>query len=393
MDAILDQGDGVLLVLLDLSSAFDTIDHGILLKRLERDIGIRGNALKWIKSYLQDRQQLLTIGNATSEASPLTTGVPQGSVLGPLLFSLYVLPLKEIIARHSIQRHHYADDTQLYTRLRIQNDHPLSMHEDIRKMEECLQEIRIWMKENKLKLNESKTELLIITTKSKREKVADITLKVGEDSIKPSLSVRNLGSWIDDTLSMGTQVRNTAKTGYHHIRNIGRIRKNLDDETCAKVINATVTSRQDYHNALLAGSYQCTIRPLQRLQNTAARLLTGTRRSEHITPVLSDLHWLPIRERIDFKLLVMIHNALHNQDAPRYLKEMFTRYMPARNSRAMNDPWTLVINRTMRHEGDRCAMNLGPSLWNTLPRELRGPIPTERFKRDLKTFLFNRAFS
>jgi hypothetical protein len=393
MDAILDQGDGVLLVLLDLSSAFDTIDHGILLKRLEREIGIRGNALTWIKSYLEDRHQRVTIGNTASENSPLTTGVPQGSVLGPLLFSLYVLPLKEIITKHAIKRHHYADDTQLYTRLRIQNNHPDNMQEDIKRMEKCLQEIRSWMKKNMLKLNESKTELLIITTKSKKDKVADVTLKVGEDSIKASPCVRDLGSWLDDTLSMRTQVQNTVKAGYYHLRTIGRIRKNLDDDTCAKIINATVTSRQDYHNALLAGSYQCITEPLQRLQNNAARLLTGARRSEHITPVLSELHWLPIKERIDFKLLVMIHHALHNQDAPSYMKEMFQRYTPNRCTRATDDPWTIVINRTMRHEGDRCGMNIGATLWNSLPLDLRCAISTERFKKDLKTFLFNRAFT
>ena len=388
MDAILDQGDAVMLVLLDLSSAFDTIDHGILIKRLERDIGIRGNALSWIKSYLADRHQRVTIGNAQSENSPLMTGVPQGSVLGPLLFSLYVLPLKEIIVKHSIMRHHYADDTQLFIRLRIQDDYPDSMHGDIRKMEGCLQEIGIWMKENKLKLNESKTELLIITTKSKREKVADISLKVGEDSIKPSSCVRDLGSWLDGTLSMRVHVQNTVKSGYHHLRNISRIRKNLDNDTCAKVINATVTSRQDYHNALLAGSYQCVTKPLQRLQNNAARLLSGVRRSEHITPILRELHWLPIRERIDYKLLVMIHNALHNPDAPIYLKEMFTCYTPSRNLRTMDDQWTLVINRARRHEGDRCAMNIGASRWNSLPLDLRCAIPTKHFKKNLKTFLF-----
>ena len=113
IDLALDQGDGMLLVLLDLSAAFDTIDHSILIDRLDSCCGISGTAKDWLRSYLQDRTQTVVVGDAHSDPVNLNIGVPQGSVLGPLLFSIYILPLGDIVRSHGITHHGYADDTQL----------------------------------------------------------------------------------------------------------------------------------------------------------------------------------------------------------------------------------------------------------------------------------------
>ena len=146
-DLILDDGDGVMLVLLDLSAAFDTLNHGTLLRRLEESVGIRGTALQWIKSYLMDRRQRVVIGDAVSADSVLNTGIPQGSVLGPLLFSLYILPLRTIINRHNIERHHYADDIQLYRCLNIcqsktNEASTCDLSHDVHAMQDCIEEVR-----------------------------------------------------------------------------------------------------------------------------------------------------------------------------------------------------------------------------------------------------------
>ena len=135
--------------------------------------------------------------------------------------------------------------------------------------------------------------------------------ELGDGFIKPSMSVRDLGSHLNSTMSMEEQVSRTVRAGYLQLRRIGR-----QSYTCAKVINATVTARQDFHNALLAGSHMCTLKPLQRMQNQAARMLTRTSRTEHITPVLKELHWLPVRERADFKLLVQVQRAAYDRKAP-----------------------------------------------------------------------------
>ena len=135
-------------------------------------------------------------------------------------------------------------------------------------------------------------------------------------------------------------------------------------------------------------------KPLQRLQNHCARVLTGTSKQEHITPVLKELHWLPVKERTEFKLLTMVHNSLHNEHAPKYLKNMFRVYEPTRPLRSGDDQWTIAINdRTMRHEGHRCASNHGATVWNSLPFEIRSEMATAVFKKKLKTFLFQQAYT
>ena len=192
---------------------------------------------------------------------------------------------------------------------------------------------------------------------------------------------------------MKTQVKNTVRASYHHLRNINHIRKCLDENACTNVINATVTSRQDYHNGLLAGAHRCVLQPLQKLQNHAARVLTRTPRRDHITPVLKELHWLPVKERADFKLLVTVHRSLHDQRAPAYIKEMFVRYVPTRPLRSSEDHWTLAVPNSRRHEGRRSCSNNGPRLWNELPSELREEKRSSVFKRSLKTFLFNKVYN
>ena len=289
----------------------------------------------------------------------------------------------------------YADDTQLYTRLRIRENAQVnrSLEEDVKKMEKCLEEIRRWMANNKLKLNEKKTEVLVVTTKTTQKHTEHLTVKIGDDIIKPSSAVRDLGGWLDDSLSLKEQVSRTARAGYQHLRSISRIRRNLDMSSCAKVMHSTVTSRLDFHNALLAGTHQCITRPLQRLQNHAARVLTGTAKSEHISPILKDLHWLPTRERSDYKLLVLIHDALHSAGSPKYMKDMFELYTPLRPLRSSGDAYTLLISHANKYEGRRCPSHYGAKLWNSLPLNLRCNTAKDHFKKDLKTLLFNRAFT
>uniref|UniRef100_A0A8C1SVR5 Reverse transcriptase domain-containing protein n=1 Tax=Cyprinus carpio TaxID=7962 RepID=A0A8C1SVR5_CYPCA len=140
-----------LLVLLDLSAAFDTIDHSILLHRQEHFVGINGSALAWFKSYLYDRHQFVAVNEEVSYRSQVQYGVPQGSVLGPLLFTLYMLPLGDIIRKHGVSFHCYADDTQLYISLRPGETYQFE------KLTECIVDIKNWMTSNFFLLNSEKT--------------------------------------------------------------------------------------------------------------------------------------------------------------------------------------------------------------------------------------------
>ena len=153
-----------ILVLLDLSAAFDTTDHSILLHRLEHIIGIKGTAVGWFKSYPSDRFQFVHILDVSSAQSRVCCGVPQGLVLGPILFTLYMLPLGKIIQSHSINFHCYADDMQLY----------LSMKPE--ELQGCLKDMKTWMSSNFLPLNSDKMEVIVFGPKPLMNGLADFSL-------------------------------------------------------------------------------------------------------------------------------------------------------------------------------------------------------------------------
>ena len=191
----LDKSITVMLVLLDLSAAFDTIDHEILFKRLDKRCGIKGNALKFLKSYLTGQKQKVVIGDNESSTRDLNYGVPQGSVLGPILFNIYMAPLGDLIRNYGLQYHIYADDTQLYIAFS-----PLNIDESAKaklSMETCIDIIKDFLLENKMKLNDSKTEFLIMGTSNKLKKVTFDNIKIGQVQIKSVKKVKNLGVMYD----------------------------------------------------------------------------------------------------------------------------------------------------------------------------------------------------
>ena len=242
----------VLLVFLDLSAAFDTVDHDVLLHRLEHRFGILDSALSWVRSYLTNRTQRIVIGNGKSSRFALNCGVPQGSCLGPLLFSIYTRELFTIIKQHLPSVHYYADDTQMY--LAFKPDDSTAQNNAIAAMEECLHEIRLWMIRDRLLINDAQTEFALIGTNAQLRKVSISTLRIGDAEVHPSIDpIRNLGVWIDSTFSMKPHVINTCKSAFFHLHNIRRIRKYLSRDSTEKLIHAFVSSRLDYCNGLLYG--------------------------------------------------------------------------------------------------------------------------------------------
>ena len=390
IDLALDRGQGTLLLLLDLSAAFDTLHHDILLKRLSSTVGVRGVALKWMESYLLDRTQYVTIGDNKSHPVCLTVGVPQGSVLGPLLFLTYVLPLQNVIDAHNVSRHGYADDTQIYTHFSLKD--PVSLQCALDRLEKRVADVREWMTRNRLKLNDEKSEFLLITTKKQATKILNHNpvIRIGTEEITPAKTARNLGVILHKHLDMTPHVNQIIKTSYFHLRRIAKIRCHLDHKTAAKVIQSAITSRLDYNNSILAGTTQYNISRLQLVQNNAARLLTKTKRNEHISPVLQELHWLPVNLRINFRILVHVYNTLHDDSSPAYLKSMLTAHEPSTALRSTGSYKQLFTPRTRTSTGDKAFANLAPRLWNSLPENIRRSPSVTTFKRHLKTHLFPR---
>ena len=305
----------VILVLLDLSVAFDTVDHMIMCRRLEQFLGLRGKVLEWVRSYLTMRSQCVCVEEALSEVLSLLFGVPQGSVLGPILFTIYTLTLSKIALRHGIQTHMYADDTQLYISYDVTDSG--KKQESIDKMEHCIRDIKAWMVRNRLQLNGSKTELLVMATPYYTHQCRGVELSIEGEMITASDAARNLGVILDRHLNMDAHVASVCKASYFHIHNLRSLKPVLTHEALITVVHAFVGSRLDYCNSVLLGISDKHIQKLQRIQNIAARLVSGSSKYDHITPVLKELHWLPIKEHIQFKTLVITFKALNGQ-APEY---------------------------------------------------------------------------
>ena len=382
-----DSGSPSLLILLDLTAAFDTVDHNILLHRLQHTIGLSANVLNWFTSYLTNRTEHVTLGKARSDTHKVICGVPQGSVLGPTLFTLYLLPLGKVISKHGIAYHCYADDTQLYLRTNPTATAPLPTST----LTTCLEEIEAWMKLNFLQLNSSKTEAILVGTPHQLHSSTITSITFTGQNIPLSTSVTNLGVKIDPQLTFDTHIKHLCKTSFYHLRNIAKLRPTLTLADAEKLVHAFVSSRLDYCNALLIGISGRSLQRLQYIQNSAARILMRVRKYDHITPILKTLHWLPVPLRIEYKVSLLTHQCIHGH-APQYLKELLTPHPTTRTLRSANSN-TLKTPRTkLRTMGDRAFCSAAPRLWNALPDHLRAPQTTDAFKRNLKTYLFRKAF-
>ena len=325
----LDQNRDVILILLDLKSAFDCLNHTIMINRL-REIGISGDMLKWFESYLSGRTYSVKINQEYSNPVTSLHGVSQGSVLGPLLFNGYCLPLARVIEKHNIAFHMYADDTQLYL-----DFDPRDKNSSIARINACIKDIKMWLCANRLCINESKTEALLI---SKKETVAT-SFQNGSMTIPLLPSVTNLGAKIDNRCDMEKHALKMCTNACFHLQSIRKIRRCLTMESCKILVHSLVTSRLDYANILLCNAPDRVTARLERVQRSAARLIYGIHCYQRIsiTAVLYELHWLPVVIRIQYKVLVTVFKAYHS-GTPQYLADLIKKHSPVRKLRSSHNP-------------------------------------------------------
>ena len=247
------------------------------------------------------------------------------------------------------------------------------------------------MNKNMLKLNDEKTEFLLIASPYSQKLLHDdASVLVDKSSVSRSKSARNIGVIFDDEMLLKDHISTVCKTAFFHLRNIGQIRKYLTQDACITLVHSLVSSRIDYCNSLLVNLPACSLEKLQRVLNTAARIVSLRPKSDHITPVLISLHWLPVKQRINYKVILYVFRCLHDL-APSYLMDLLQLYTPNRDLRSA-DKGLLDYSAPATNYGERSFSVAGSILWNRLPEDLRLLESLNSFKAKLKTFLFNEAY-
>ena len=388
----------VIVVLLDLSAAFDTIDHNILLTKLFKDFGICGSALNWFRSYLQNRSFSVKVGKAFSTFLSLLFGVPQGSLLGPILFILYIKQLQKIAAKYGLSIQLYADDSQLYISFHPSN--PNGLHNITERINDCLADIKQWMVENFMKLNESKTELLILGKSLVLQRFnLDIMIQFGSTTIAPTIckgdNWKSLGVKLDAALNMERQIDSVKQKCSWTMTNLRSISCYLDHDVKLMLVKQLIISKLDYCNSLYMNVPKKRLNKLKSILNGCVRYIYNLKGwSEDLLPYYKKAHILPIRERIFFKVCLISYKIVYNM-APDYLGELVEMDIPNQSSKTTRakpaeDTLRMKLPKMCRTKAsERRFSNYAPETWNSLPLRLRSINNIETFKRMLKNHLFD----
>lgn len=369
-----------IIMLLDLSAAFDTVDQRKLLGILEVEIGIKGTALKWFTSFLLNRTQKVKIGDSYSMLTYLLYGVAQGSVLGPPLFNIYIRPLRRYLLVTFFTVFGFADDHQLIKSfLPIFQVHALG--EDI---QNCFDKITEFMNEFFLKLNSSKTKMLIVMPPSLAREIRIRGTFVDGNCIRFVSSAKNLGFILDQELSFSQQVVKIVKAGYFIIHQLSRIKEFLTLQQLKTIICTNVLSILDYCNALYFGINGDLMNKLQSVQNSAAKLLRSKSGDHGISTRIytRKCHWLRVRERIVYKMCLQMYKGINQKTSPNWLQNLAVYNTSERTRKLVQLPFK-------SNYGRRTFSRTGPRMWNLLPAEVKYQNSIEKFKKALKTFLFD----
>lgn len=375
------------LMAIDLSAAFDTVDHDVLLDVLKVNFGVQDNALRWFDSYLRPRSCMVNIGDKYSTPRDLAFSVPQGSYAGPLLYLSYASTMAKVV-HNDISIYGYADDHALRSCFNANSRECETAA--INSLQDNAVDIKSWMDKNRLKMNTTKTEFILFGFRKQLQKCSTISINIVGDEVTRSSRIKYLGAILDEELNLKLHIQQKCKTAMYGIHRIKSIRSSLTQDAAETLALGIVMSHIDYANAIFVGLPQSSMMKLQRVQNMAVRVVLGDNaRDMRTVQCLKLLHWLPVRLRVKFKILVIVYKALNNL-GPNYIRAMLTLSAAMRTTRSNSLYQKLEVPNTKRKIfADRTFSVQGPRWWNELPNDLKQCTTVDTFKTNLKTLLFD----
>jgi len=268
---------------------------------------------------------------------------------------------------------------------------PIEEIKTISDLELCLDDIQTWMESNRLKMNGDKTELIYFGTAQQLNKCITNSMTVNGIEVISNEVITYLGALLDKLLTFKQHISKKCQVAAYNLYNISKIRKYLEPETCRTLMQSLVTSHLDYANGILANLPDESLKPMERIQSMAAKITLGRSKYDSRTQALKDLHWLPIKQRIHYKICLMVHKCMNNE-APKYLQDLLRKNTKPGFDMLLRNADDLKVPGTNNTLGDRAFSVIGPKWYNELPDDLRNMKNTNTFKKNLKTHLFKVAF-
>ena len=372
----LDKGKMVGVASLDLSKAFDSICHSHLLQKLN-NLGLGQSSLSWCKSYLTNRKQQTKFKNFISVEETVTSGVPQGSIMGPILFISFVNDLPENFQNCKIVS--YVDDTQLLVSAK-------NTAEIKSKLENLINTAQKWYTKNSLLNNITKTEIMLITGKKNKEKLyIQITDDGKKKMLEPKTSIKILGVHVDDRLSWTKQIQEVNKKAKYATRNLQRVNMLIPLKTRLLLYNSLVASHLKYADTVWSGCNARDKNRLQRTQNYAIKSLLGMKKQESATDALKRVKLLPLEDKMKIHEAVYIHKGLHNK-LPRSICQQYEELKPQTQYRSSKqDLLKIPIHKTEKFKSSNIYRTV--QTWNSIPFSIKQIENSSTFKINYQKYL------
>ncbi len=374
----LDKNNYVLGLFVDLRKAFDTVNHDILLAKLY-NYGIRGVMYNWLCDYLSNRRQYTTVNGNNSDIHFINCGVPQGSVLGPLLFLIYVNDIQRALPNSNPKL--FADDTNIFVVGKSLNEVEL-------KANECLNQLQMWCSANKLTINFDKTCYTVFTPKN-NVKLNSLSIYVGNKVIQYTNSCKYLGVIIDNKLNWIDHINSVYNKIVKFVSIFYKIRDLLPDQCRSMIYYSFVHSNLLYGIEVYGNTYYKNLSRLCLLNNKLIRILFDRSKDTHVSNLYNDLGTLPINLLHEYKLLCFVHKCIHHKSL---LPDIFSNYFQSSNMLyrySCRRKFDLFIKSVNSHYGEKCILFKGSSLWNKLPESVKTIINVASFKNTVKHSLQN----